>query len=126
MAERVGFELSVTFRIPLRELGPSLAHFSVLKKKILNQREFPGFDSAFRISLIPFMHDVREDTSITSNIGRRPSVVADRAESLLVLRNHDACPRQNSSLGRDFPKLPILADLDSSLCCKLSLKAVAC
>jgi hypothetical protein len=36
----VGFEPSVTFRIPSWELVPSLAHYSVPKEKILNQREF--------------------------------------------------------------------------------------
>jgi hypothetical protein len=55
VAERVGFEPSVTFRIPLREFGPFLAHYSVPREKMLNQREFHGFESAFRISLDPFL-----------------------------------------------------------------------
>jgi len=40
LAERVGFGLSVIFRIPLRELAPCLAHYSAPKEKILNQRDF--------------------------------------------------------------------------------------
>jgi hypothetical protein len=68
VAERVGFEPSVTFRIPLRELCPSLAHYSVPKEKSLSQREFPGFDLAYRISLVPFILDVIGDAFITSSI----------------------------------------------------------
>jgi hypothetical protein len=67
VAERVGFELSVTFEISLRKLAPCLAHNSIPKEKILNQREFLGFESAYRISLIPFMLDVIDDALITSN-----------------------------------------------------------
>jgi hypothetical protein len=66
MAERVGFELSVIFRIPPWELAPSLAHYSAQKKKILNQREFLGFDSVYRISLVPLMPDGIGDAFITS------------------------------------------------------------
>src|SRR5882757_5769580 len=40
VAERVGFEPSVTFEISLRELAPCLAHYAAPKEKILNQRDF--------------------------------------------------------------------------------------
>jgi len=66
--ERVGFEPSVTFEIPLRELAPYLAHNSVPEKQILNQREVLGFDSAFQISLIPFLHNCDRQRADNVNI----------------------------------------------------------
>jgi hypothetical protein len=38
------------------------------EREDLNQREFLGFDLAYRISLVPFMPDVIGDAFITSNI----------------------------------------------------------
>ena len=100
MAERVGFEPSVTFRIPLWELVPSLAHYSVPKKKILNQREFLGLDSAFRNLSDPFMRDVSSDTSMTSDIIGLWAVTFRRGQAASTKRKTEIAHPNHISRGK--------------------------